>query len=407
MDAFPRLHPRPATGWVNDPNGLGRWDGRWHVMMQWNPHAPRWGDIHWAHLSSPDLVTWTEHAAALTPRAGTIDAGGCWSGVAVTDDAGPPLLVYSATPAGPAEVGVAIATARDDGTWTQPDAMTLPHPADTRIKDVRDPFLFTWRGRRYALQGSRIDDRGAVLLWDADDLDAWIPLGTLLRADDVPGHLPHPGDVWECPQLVEIGGRWVLVVSWMLLDHSARGTLAFTGDLADEGGAPAFALTAAAPFDGGPDFYAPQLLAADGRVIAVGWSDEARPQAAVDAAGWAGTVTFPRDVVVDDAGLARMRPVPELRALAGEPVDAAGGIARPAWTAAVEGPWSLAIAREGGDASAREACAGEDDAEVWVDGSIVEVFDREGSRTYRAYPAAGARWALTAASARVHALELP
>ena len=74
----PRWHVRAPHGWLNDPNGVGRWDGRWHVMYQWNPHAPVWGDIHWGHASSPDLLRWDHEPTALAPRPGTLDGGGAW-----------------------------------------------------------------------------------------------------------------------------------------------------------------------------------------------------------------------------------------------------------------------------------------------------------------------------------------
>jgi beta-fructofuranosidase len=75
--AFPALHIRPARGWLNDPNGLCRIDGTYHVFFQYNPHAPVHGNVHWGHVSSPDLLHWQEHPPALLPRAGQIDAAGC------------------------------------------------------------------------------------------------------------------------------------------------------------------------------------------------------------------------------------------------------------------------------------------------------------------------------------------
>ena len=96
---FPRFHARPRTGWVNYPNGIGVWDGAWHVMCQHNPYGADWGNISWAHLSSTDLVTWHESPLALVPHAGGIDEDGAWSGIAVIDD-GEPALVYTAVPQG-------------------------------------------------------------------------------------------------------------------------------------------------------------------------------------------------------------------------------------------------------------------------------------------------------------------
>lgn len=415
MDPFPRLHPRPATGWVNDPNGMGFWDGRWHVMMQWNPHSARWGDIHWAHVSSPDLVTWEEHPASLTPRPGTVDAGGCWSGVAAVDDAGVRALVYSATPRGPEEAGVAIARDRGDGTYAQPDAMILPQPDDRPFEHVRDPFLFpTHEGRRLGLQGSGRDGRGAALLFDVADFDRWEPLGVLLAAGDLPEPLPSRGDIWECPQLVRVGGSWVLTVSWACLDNGPRGAVAYTGDLVADGDGYRFAPRTGVALDHGPDFYAPQAVQVGDRAIVIGWSDEgtgpdARTQDQIDASGWAGTMTLPRELVVDDAGLARLRLAPEVRALVGEAIgeEAPGGAARivaPAWMAATDGPWALSLIGPEGE---REVASGDLPGEIWVDGSILEAYDAEGSTTVRAYPAEGEAWLLRGAVGSARELRLP
>ncbi|WP_296668044.1 glycoside hydrolase family 32 protein [Demequina sp.] len=426
-DHFPHLHTRPATGWVNDPNGIGFWDGQWHVMMQWNPNGTGWGDIHWAHLSSPDLLHWTEERPGLTPRPGTIDAGGAWSGVAATDDDGRIALIYSATPAGPDEVGVAIARLAPgtQDVWEQPDAMTLPHPDGPGFKDVRDPFLFHHEGRRLALQGSRIDDHGAVLLFDVEDLDDWKYLGTLLSDHEVGDPIPREPNFWECPQLVRVGDRWVLVVSWCSLgeatvDSGARAVAAWAGDLVADGDGYRFVPETSAALDHGEDFYAPQLVEAEGRALAWGWSWDGhheiaadRPEADVVASGWAGTMTFPREVALDDAGVPVLRPAPELAALkAGAlPVthEGAGRVLttdEAAWAATVDAGWSLVL--EGPD-GVRDVLGPDRPAgEVWVDGSIVEVFDAAGSTTVRAYPADGETWVLISDGAiAAHRLALP
>ena len=77
--SFPRLHPRPEKGWVNDPNGILFVDGRWHLFFQYNPASARHDSICWGHVSSVDLLRWEEHPVALRPQEGP-DSFGCWSG---------------------------------------------------------------------------------------------------------------------------------------------------------------------------------------------------------------------------------------------------------------------------------------------------------------------------------------
>lgn len=90
----PAFHFVAPTGWMNDPNGVGQWNGTYHLFYQYNPDAPVHNAIQWGHATSRDLVHWADEPIALTPTPGGPDADGCWSGVLVNDN-GTPTLVYS------------------------------------------------------------------------------------------------------------------------------------------------------------------------------------------------------------------------------------------------------------------------------------------------------------------------
>lgn len=90
----PQYHFLPPSGWMNDPNGLIQWDGRYHLFYQFNPHRAQWGSPHWGHAASDDLVRWQDYPPALTPDMPPVDDGGCWSGSAVNDH-GTPTLIYA------------------------------------------------------------------------------------------------------------------------------------------------------------------------------------------------------------------------------------------------------------------------------------------------------------------------
>jgi beta-fructofuranosidase len=425
IDHFPGLHVRPATGWVNDPNGLGFWDGRWHVMFQWNPSGPVHDAIHWGHMSSPDLLHWRDEGVALRPRPGAIDQAGVWSGVATIDDGGRPALVYSALSEDPDTAVVAIARQSAGGGWEQQDVVVLPAPPDDTVHDVRDPYVVQIDGHRYGIQGAgTVRGDGAVLLYDASDLECWTPLGMLLSRSDVPGPLDARGSIWECPQLVPIEDEWLLVVSWFEGGTGAQGVSGFVGRLEPQPSGIRFVPRNGSALDHGPDFYAPQLLRHGDRILAWAWSWEGRGRgtnhrdpAATTAAGWAGTLTFPREVVLHHE-VVMCRPAPELDALRREPLGhATPGTAfttqESAWTAEIPGPATLSLA--GGDTD-RTAWTGSPalpgrPIRAYVDGSIIEIFDpAHGSSTLRAYARPVERWALHTHSDQhivVHRLGLP
>ena len=77
----PEYHFSPAHGWLNDPNGLYYQNGEWHLYFQHNPLAAVWGNMHWGHAVSHDLIHWKEQKLALYPDS----IGTMYSGSAIID----------------------------------------------------------------------------------------------------------------------------------------------------------------------------------------------------------------------------------------------------------------------------------------------------------------------------------
>ncbi|MGI5451788.1 GH32 C-terminal domain-containing protein [Streptomyces sp. CA-249302] len=348
----PRFRVRPPANWINDPNGPFRWRDRYHLFYQHNPDAPVHANVHWGHVSSPDLAHWEHHPVALTPTPGGPDEGGCWSGCVVDDD-GVPTAVYTGIDrhhTGLGTICLARAVVPDDETLTDwkplPAPVVTGPPADLDVVMFRDPFVFRSGGRRWALVGGgHADGTASVLLYDCEVLTDWRFAGVLLDGND-----PVAADVfgdkavgWECPQMYRTsGGEWVLVLS--LWDGHPCRTGYLTGRLepSAEGGL-RFETRTGGLLDHGRDFYAPAVLQEPDRTLMWGWSWEAREQSEVDRAGWAGVLTAPRVVDTRPDGTPRVVPAPELELLrAPEPfVTAPGG------QVALPGSYDLVVTARG------------------------------------------------------------
>jgi fructan beta-fructosidase len=60
-----QFHASTRRGWNNDPNGMVYANGKYHLYYQYNPFGIFWGNMHWGHLESTDLVHWAEKPIAL------------------------------------------------------------------------------------------------------------------------------------------------------------------------------------------------------------------------------------------------------------------------------------------------------------------------------------------------------
>ncbi len=310
----PQYHFLPASNWMNDPNGLIQWKGKYHLFYQYNPNGPVHADMHWGHAVSEDMVRWNHLPVALTPTPGGPDEDGCYSGCAVDDD-GTPSLVYTGVRGD--EQLPCIARTDDLELLTEwekhPANPVIPStPTDLDLVAYRDHCVWKEGEEWMQIIGAGIEGvGGAALLYRSPDLINWEYLHPL----HVGGKDDHiwTGSMWECPDFFPLGDKHVLVVS--VYDEGRLHYAAyFIGAYEDH----EFIPESQGIIDHGGHFYAPQSMSDDdGRRIMWGWVREGRDEKTVAESGWAGVMSLPRVLSLRD-GTLHMEPALELKTLRGK-----------------------------------------------------------------------------------------
>ena len=213
----PQFHHTPLRGWMNDPNGMFYKDGTWHLFYQYNPYGSMWGNMHWGHSTTTDLIHWKDEGVALAPDVwGTMFSGSC-----VVDEEGTAgfgrgavIAMYTSsrpTPFGGDVQAQCLAYSTDGGkTFTKYEGNPVLTAED---KDFRDPNMFwnedikAWNLILAVGQEMRI--------YSSPDLKTW------KEESRFGAGLGCHGGVWECPDLFPLtlnsqpstlnSKKWVLI----------------------------------------------------------------------------------------------------------------------------------------------------------------------------------------------------
>ena len=209
----PSYHHAPERGWMNDPNGLFFKDGVWHLYYQYNPYGSMWGNMHWAHSTSTDLVHWQQQPVALAPDAwGTMFSGSCVVDHNNTAGFGKDAIISMYTSSRPTPFGgdvqaQCIAYSNDGGkTFTK----YVGNPVITdEKKDFRDPHVF-WN-EEAGFWNMILAAGQEMQIYSSANLKDW-------KYESSFGHeYGNHGGVWECPDLMKMKVRGTEKEKWMLI----------------------------------------------------------------------------------------------------------------------------------------------------------------------------------------------
>lgn len=306
----PIYHFLPPSNWMNDPNGLIQWQGKYHLFYQHNPDEAIHRQMHWGHAVSDDLIHWDDLPVALAPTPGTLDGGGIFSGCAINHN-GTATIFYTGVNEGNTAQVQFIATSSDNllNTWQKYDGNPIikdvPVEAN-QTSDFRDPFVWKEDETWYMLVGSEIAGQGGVVfLYQSDDAINWDYMHPLYSAEE-----DGLGNVWECPNFFKLDDKWVLIVSISRNDKTSE-VVYFVGQYENHRFIPETMRTLDHAY-----LYAPLTIEDDnGRRLLWGWIREGRSEEAYATAGWAGVQSIPRVLSLDEHNNLLTEPVPELEAI--------------------------------------------------------------------------------------------
>ena len=210
----PVYHHTPLYGWMNDANGLGYKDGEYHLYFQYNPYGSKWGNMHWGHSVSKDLVHW-EH---LAPAIARDTLGHIFSGSSIVDQenvagygAGNILAFYTSASDKNGQIQC-LAFSKDNGrTFTKYEKNPILCPADG-LRDFRDPKVFRYEPEDKWVMIVSADKE--MRFYDSKNLKDWNYMSSFGE-----GYGVQPCQ-FECPDMVELPvdgdlnrKKWALIVN--------------------------------------------------------------------------------------------------------------------------------------------------------------------------------------------------
>lgn len=330
---YPKFHIASNGGWINDPNGLNFYNGRWHVFYQLHPYGTQWGPMHWGHVSSTDMLTWRREPVMFAPSLEQ-EKDGVFSGSAVIGDDGKLRFYYTGHrwangvdgSDGEWQVQMYATPDNDELTSATKHGMIVDCPRDQVDSHFRDPKVWKIGDTWYMTFGvCSKERRGQMWLYTSSDMVTWTFDRILFE---------HPDEnVWmlECPDFFPIkdaegNEKWVIGFSAMgakangFMNRNVNNAGYMIGTW--EPGTSFKPETEFRLWDCGHNFYAPQsFTAADGRQIMYGWMSPFTQPIPMEEDGWCGNLTLPREITFGADGDLHTAPVAEMEGLRADTHD--------------------------------------------------------------------------------------
>lgn len=209
-------HIQPKSGLLNDPNGFSYFNNEWHLFYQFYPFGAVHGLKSWYHLTSKNLVDWTQKGIAIEPSH-SFDSHGVYSGTALP--IGEELFFsYSGNVRDEKwnrysyQLG---AIMKKDGTIKKINNPLVDFPIKGYTDHIRDPQIISYKGSYLMVLGAQDTDKeGKIIIFESTNLTDWNLLGNLNYTRQQIGFMV------ECPNLLFVEEQPLLIFCPQGLDKS-------------------------------------------------------------------------------------------------------------------------------------------------------------------------------------------
>jgi len=220
----PTFHYTPRQNWMNDPNGLVFYNGKYHLFYQYNPSGMDASNIGWGHAVSTDLINWEEKSIAIAPQNGVMAYSGSvvvdWNNTSGFGINGQPPLVAIYTGSSNVQ-DQRIAYSNDEGlTWTNYNGNPV---IPNNNNQFRDPKVMWHQESQKWIMVVSVGYYQGISFYSSTNLKNWTYLSGF-------GGVGNLNSAWECPDFFKLPVdndstkmKWVLV-------HSVRTGQYFIGN---------------------------------------------------------------------------------------------------------------------------------------------------------------------------------
>ncbi len=296
----PKYHMSPSVGWMNDPNGLIYFGGKYHLYYQCYPYDSVNGVMHWGHFVSDDLYTFRDLGVAIAPEE---EGENIFSGGAVEKD-GMLYALYTLhyEHNGIKTENIHCAVSAGGSNFKRLgcvfDNETLPE--NLSRTDFRDPCPVKLNGKYYVFIGGKDVNlnRGVIIVLGGspERLEYKFTIGPFYEL----------GDMGECPSYCRVDGKDVIIASGCNVKQrgnsfkNVNSSVFIVGEIDFDGGR--MKVDFIREIDKGDTFYAPQFISGAGAPVMVGWLEMwgKRYPTHEWGHGWSGAFSVPRTLTYRD-----------------------------------------------------------------------------------------------------------